>query len=350
MRKRVYLGTAIVILCLVIIVLLNNKRMIELKARPEVETKFPVMVINVKQQNVTDNLEIVGTISGSNDINVVAETTGRVKEVLVKVGDYVSAGSPLLKIDDELPRAQLQSAQTNYDKAKKDYERNQKLRQDELISDSQLESSRQTYNTAEAAYITSTRQYNNTMVTTPISGVVTSLLVEVGTYLSSNTQIANIVNISSLKLKVNIAEQDVIHLKVGDSVKITTDIYPNVNYNGWIATISVKGNDIHTYPVEINFSNNGLNPLKAGMFAKANFFSNRQHYGLVVPRDALIGSAKNAQVYVVEDGTAKLRDIILGVESGTDREVVNGLKEGDTVVINGQTNLHDNVPVTIVKQ
>jgi RND family efflux transporter MFP subunit len=350
MRKRIYVVVTVVTIAAIIFILLNNKRTIEMKARPDMETVFPVVVMDIKRQNVVDSLTVVGSVTGGNDVNVISETTGRVKQVNVKIGDFVKAGTSLLKVDDELSKAQLLSAQASYDKAKKDYERNQKLRQEDLISDSQLESSRQTFNSAEAAYIQATRQYNNTAVTAPISGVITSFTVEPGTYLTMGNLIANIVNINSLKLRVNITEQDVIHLKTGDPVHITTDVYPTAKYNGHISSISAKGTDIHTYPVEVGFENNNQYPLKAGMFVKASFYSNQQHLSLTIPRDALIGSAKNPQVYVVENGVAKLREIILGVESGTDREIKGGLKEGDVVVISGQDNLIDNATVTIVNQ
>ncbi len=350
MRTKVYLGIIVIILAAIFFVLFNNKRTIDMKARPDAKTVFPVVVMEVKRENISDSLTVIGSVTGGNDINVISETTGRVSQVNVKIGNYVKAGTPLLKVDDELPKAQLLSAQAGYDKAKKDYERNQKLRQENLISDSQLESSRQIYNSSEAAFIQATRQYNNTAVTAPISGVVTSFTVERGTYLTMGVPIANIVNINTLKLKVNVAEQDVIRLKVGDAVELTTDVYPTAKYYGHISSISAKGTDIHTYPVEVGFENDNRYPLKAGMFVKAAFFNNQQRLSLVIPRDSLIGSAKTPQIYVVENGVAKLREIILGVESGTNREVKSGLQEGDLVVVSGQDNLLNNATVTIVKQ
>lgn len=138
-------------------------------------------------------------------------------------------------------------------------------------------------------------------------------------------------------------------MKVGDKVEVTTDVYPGVKFLGRIRTISSKADDAHTYPVEIALNNAGEHPLKAGMFGQVSFFSGSINEVLTVPRGALVGSMKNPRVFVVEGTVARLRDISVGSEFGTQLTVLSGLKEGETVVLSGQNNLKDSVVVTIIK-
>jgi len=101
--------------------------------------------------------------------------------------------------------------------------------------------------------------------------------------------------------------------------------------------------------VEIRFENSKEHPLRAGMFGRVSFVSISGGEELNIPREALIGSMKNPRVYVVTGGVARLRQINVGSEYGTRIVVLEGLTEGETIVVNGQNNLKDSVAVSIVR-
>jgi membrane fusion protein (multidrug efflux system) len=131
---------------------------------------------------------------------------------------------------------------------------------------------------------------------------------------------------------------------------VTTEVYPGVTFHGIIHTIGSKADEAHTYPVEIRLVNSDASPLKANMFGRVTFNPRSRREALVLPRETLVGSVENPQVFVVDNNVARLRDITLGDISGLNVEVLNGLTTEDTVVVNGQYNLRDNVEVAIVKQ
>jgi len=162
------------------------------------------------------------------------------------------------------------------------------------------------------------------------------------------TGIGNVVDISKLKVKVNVAENDAFTLTVGGTVSVTTDIYPGTVFTGRVASISAKGDEAHTYPVEIALANSREHPLKSGMFARVAFGHTGSAKGIVIPRDAIVGSVKDAQVYVVENDVARLRQIVVNAQIGTGVEVGGGLRAGEVVVVNGQNNLKDNTAVTVI--
>ncbi len=326
-----------------ITILLNNKAQSDEKARrsQEVERAVSVTVAKVTKGTLKQDLTLVGTITANNDVTIISETDGRVTNVLAKVGDYKQAGSVLVEVDDELKLASFKSAEVAYEKAKKDYERYQLLMKEGAISDNQFEQVRQAFQAAEAQFIVARRQYQDTKIKTPISGIVAARYVNVGTYLSKGAPVANVVDLSKLKVKVNVAEQDVFKLKVGDEVAIRTDVYPGVVFKGQIETISSKGDESHTYPVEITIPNNKEKPLKAGMFGSVSFTTIGKQETLLIPREALIGSVKNPKVFVAEGEIARLREIVVGREAGMFLEVLDGLKEGELIITNGQNNLKD---------
>ncbi|HTX19572.1 MAG TPA: efflux RND transporter periplasmic adaptor subunit [Bacteroidota bacterium] len=350
MKKKLNVVLGVVVaFVLVIAVLLNNRSKMQASARNDVVKFLPVTLVPVQKEQLSESLTLTGTIAANNDVAVLSETDGRVTKVKVEVGDRVKAGDVLVQVDDELKEAAYASAEVNYDKMKKDLERYQKMIKEGSVSDAQLEGARLAEKSAETQYIVARRQFNDTRIKTPISGIVTSRAVDVGTTLQKNNLVANVVDISTLKVKLNVAEDDVFKLSVGDPVEISTDIYPGVTFKGTIETISAKGDDQHTYPVQIRLANSAEHPLKAGMFAGVSFNAVNPAKGLAIPRETLLGSAKHAQVYVVDGGIAHLRDIVVGAEVGTNLQVLSGLRDGEQVVLSGQNNLKDNVAVTVVK-
>jgi len=349
MKKTKVIVASAAILFVVVAILLYNKSRSESESKSDFQTSIPVSVAPVTMQRPSAVLSLTGTIVANNDVSVVAETQGKVTAIRADVGDYKQTGAILIEVDDELKKASSASAEVNYEKAKKDLERYETLYKQNAATDQQLETARLAAKAAEAQYVSAHREFTDTKIKTPISGIVTARLVDVGTYVQKGIPVANVVDISRLKVKVNVAESDVFAMKPGDKVEITTDIYPGVKYDGKIKTISSKADEAHTYPVEIALNNSKTHPLKAGMFGRVSFIANAGGEVLTVPRDALVGSMKNPRVFMVSNNIARLKEIVTGSEFGTQLTVLSGLGVGETVVVNGQNNLKDSTLVTIIK-
>ncbi len=345
-RLKIY-SAATIILIVIIAILFHNRAKIKAETKNQTLNSFPVNITIVSKKIITNSIDLVGNIAAYNDVAIVSEAQGKVTKVLANVGDYLPAGSTIIQIDDELTSAALKAAKVNLDKSKKDYERFQELYNEKSVTDSQLEGAKLAYQTANDQFVIAQKQYNDTKVSTPISGVVTSRTADFGDYVFSKTVVADVVDISKLKINLNVDEHDVFKLKIGDKVDITTDIYPGVIFPGVIKTISDKGDAAHTYPVEVDLSNSKEHPLKAGMFARVVFHSETNGNRLLIPRLSLIGSVQQAQVFVVNNGVARIRNIIIGNTYNNYLEVLSGLNEGDTIVVNGQNNLQDSSKVNI---
>jgi RND family efflux transporter MFP subunit len=330
-------------------ILWHNKAQMQARSKTNAITSYPVSVASVERSPLAETLSLVGTIVANSDVPVVAETQGRVVAVLASVGDYKPAGSVLVQIDDELKKAEFIKAEVLYERAKKDAERFKSLREEHAATEWQKENAWQAFKVAEAEYIRARKAYRDTRISTPIAGIVTARPVEVGTMVQPGMVVANVVDISRLKVKLNVAESDVFKMKAGDAVQITTDVYPGVTFAGTIASISAKADESHTYPVEITLPNSKQHPLKAGMFGRVTFVSMPRTQALSIPREALIGSVKQAQVFVVANGMALQRNLVVGDVIGNRVIVLEGLREGETVIVNGWNNVKDSVLVEIVK-
>jgi RND family efflux transporter MFP subunit len=199
---------------------------------------------------------------------------------------------------------------------------------------------------AEAGFVVARRQLSDTNVKSPIAGVVTARPVNVGTRVKVGDVIANVVQIARLKTRIQVAERDVFKIAVGDVVTMTTDVYPDKIIAGTIATISDKSDAAHTFSVEVEFANPADAPLKAGMFARVHLDTKQTAALPAIPRAALTGSLRDPHVYVIENGIAKLRHVVVDDEVDGWLAVRSGLANGDAVVVSGQSNLRNDVAVT----
>lgn len=350
MKKVFIVLGGIILVGFVILILVMNKNKNEQKQKQiAVVTSFSVTVQQVEKKFLDENFTLTGTINANRELAVISETQGKIKAVYFNIGDFVGAGKVLVSVDDEIRKATLSTAEAAFEKAKKDYERYEQLNKEKSVNDAQLEQARLAYRSADAQLTIARKQLNDTKIVAPFGGVITSRNVEIGTVVNPGTLIANLIELGQLKIKVNVPENDVFKLKIGEKVDIISDVYPDIIFKGTIKNINSKADEAHTYPIEISMNNDSKHPLKAGMFAKVAFKSLSGRECLVIPRAAIVGSIKNPQVFVAENGFAKLKNITSGVTYNNYVEVLSGLNAGESVITSGQINLKDNSEITISK-
>ncbi|MDR0796950.1 MAG: efflux RND transporter periplasmic adaptor subunit [Tannerella sp.] len=341
--------SVVAILGFMVMKLFANK--VEVDSKKTVRTEqenVAVSVATAEVRTTSGTLNLVGTAMPDREVTVAAETSGKIVQVNFKLGDFVNAGSLLAKVDDTYKRLTFETAQLNYNKYRDDYERYQVLRQGDAVTEAQLRDIRMGYESAKIQLENAQKQLDDTKIVAPFSGVITSKNTELGAFVNMGTAIAGIADISQLKVTLSVSESTVYQLHKGQTVNIGTDIYPDMNYKGNIASISPIGSSTHTYPIEIMIANNGKNPLKAGTYVNVRVDLGKDGQSLMIPRDAIVSSVKDPSVYVVNNGIAQLTKITTGQSHDAYLAVTSGLKSGDKVVINGQINLTDGSQISVI--
>jgi RND family efflux transporter MFP subunit len=307
-----------------------------------------VSTAGVIKQDASYSLSLTGTLSAIKELNVASEVQGRIASVNFKEGQHVGAGSVLAVLDDKTKKLAYESARISADRLKKDYARIENLHKAGSASDQEYDNARTSYETAQKNLDQMEKQYSDTKIRSAIGGIIAEKKIEVGAYVNAGTVIASVVDISRLKVKINVSESNIYALKLGSKVKVTSDVYPGTEFQGTITFISPRGDDAHNYPVEVEMPNSSAKPLKAGSFVNVRIEVAAGKTGLYIPREALQGSTKEAKVYVVREGKARLIDIAVGEERGDLLEVTSGLSESDVLIVSGQVNLVDNKAVKII--
>lgn len=307
-----------------------------------------VSVVDVVRNDVSLPMTFTGTVYPIRELDIAAETAGKITSLQFNVGRQVQRGSVLAIIDDEVKRLAYERAKLDADKLKKDYARTQNLFNGGTASEQEVDNARASYETAKTRLDEAEKQYADTKITSPIGGVITDRKIEEGTYVNPGTPVASVVDISRLKVKLRVSETNVYNLRQGDKVTVTSDVYPGIDLAGTITFVSPRGDDAHNYPVEIEMPNNVQHPLKGGTFVQVNFTRNFGRNGLFIPREALQGSIKDAKVFVAENGKAWLKAVTIGESRGDMLEVTAGLRDGDKIITTGQVNLADGKSISII--
>ena len=353
MKKNIItIGLIVAALAIISYTLMNNKKENEAKTAivAEKNASVSVKVGTVKTEEVSLDFSANGNFEPLQELKFSAEKPGRVVRVLVKEGDNVRIGQTLAIIRSEQISSDLQTAQASYQNAQADYSRFENAYKTGGVTKQQLDQAKLGLVTSKSRLQQAKVNIGDTNIKATINGIVNKRYIEPGSVLGAATQMFDIVNVSKLKLKVTVNESQVASLKLGNTVQVSASVYPDTKFSGKITFIAPKADTSLNFPVEIEIANNSSNDLKAGMYGTAEFASNQQKQSLmVVPRNAFVGSVSSNQIFVAENGVAKLKTVAAGRILGDKVEIISGLSDGETVIITGQINLQDGSKVDIIK-
>lgn len=335
-------------------VLTNNKKKNEAKTAfiAEGGGAVAVRVAKVEKKEVDVDFSANGNFIPKQELNFLSENAGRVSAIYVDEGSMVRKGQVLARIDAEIINTDRETAEATYQNALKDQARYQSAFTTGGVTQQQLDQAKLNTQNAKLRLQATQRRVSDANIKSPINGIVNKRYIEVGAFVTAQgTQLFELVDVSRLKLKVNVNESQVASLKVGDQININSSVFPNEKFSGKVTFIAVKADAALNFPIEIEVTNNAKNSLKAGMYGTAIFKFPKQAPTILVPRTSFVGSVSSNQVFVLDNATntSKVRKVVSGRILGESVEILDGLKEGETVIISGQINLTEGTAVSIVK-
>lgn len=315
----------------------------EVVSAAEVAEVLPtVSVVEVSSRAVPQTAVYTSTVQPYVKNNIAPQMAGRITKINAEIGDFVKKGQVLAEID----KAQLQQAQLQLHNQEVELERLRSLYEAGALSKSDLDAIELSYN------VTKTQVENlleNTVLCSPIDGVVTARNYDVGDMYAMSMPIFTVEQIKPVKLIVAISESDYTKVKKGDSVEVVADALPGVTFYGKVEKIyPTIDAATRTFSVEVVVANN-YKSLRPGMFTRVtvDFGSNNN---VVIPDVAVVKQQGSGErfVYVLnDDDTVTYQKIVLGRRMGAEYEVLDGLENGAKIVVGGQIRLKDGVKVTV---
>ncbi len=347
MKKIIFFSAlALIGLSASVWVLLGNQKIVQNKVyRHNTAQAVFVKTAKVELQEISQGNRFLGVFEPNREINVLAEANGKVLTVGVQEGDYVGVGTLIAKIDDEMLRYQLMSAEANLKQSQTDHTTFEGLAQADALPRTQAEKAELATKINDSQVKQLQKHIRNTTIASPFAGVVTAKMFDLGSVVSVGTPLIRLTDIGTLKLVINVPEKDVFKFTKGQSWDILTDVHMGAKFKGTVVNVGDRADNARNYPIQIQVSNQAQNRLKAGMNGYIEWSEDVKSKRLAIPRTALVSTSKQPQVFVVEAGKAVLKNIVLGASNETFFEVLQGLDEGTEVVVSGQINLENGTNV-----
>ncbi len=353
-----------------------------------------VSVENAEKRTIIETITANGKIQPEKEVKITPDVSGEIVELTVREGDNVEKGQLLLRIKPDVyisqrdrslaaisqARARLSQAEAQFIQAELSYKRNKQLYDEETISRSEFEQTEASYLVAKAEVdaarfsVTSSeaalKEANENLVKTsiyaPMSGTVSMLLVELGervagTGMMAGTDMLRIADLSRMEAQVEVNENDIPRVKLGDTATIEIDAYTDYKFKGIVTEIAssakttgVSADQVTNFDVNILVlpasyetlvTSHNQNPLRPGMSATVDIRTEIREDIISVPIQSVttrtdttlvvrnLADEKIRTLVFITDGERALaKDVITGIQDNSYIEIISGVAEGDRVI------------------
>jgi RND family efflux transporter MFP subunit len=323
----------------------------------------------VTRASVAEQITVVGNLIGDATVSVAPRAAGRLEEVSVRLGDRVTRGQKIAKLEDfellqqvkqaeaaqEVSTATIRQREAELKLAETNLERSRNLFARQLLPKQTLDDNESRYLAAAAQLDLAKAQsaqtkarldelkitLENTIITSPLNGLVAKRAVDPGAFVSQSVPVVDVVDVGRVRLVANVVEKDLKQLHAGNATRVQVDAFPGETFTGRIARVSpVLDPTTRTAPIEVEIPNSDYR-LKPGMYARVSITTGTRKEALVVPSNAVVDLGGRRGVFQPQNGQAIFRVVQVGLEQPDIVEVLGGLGEHETVVTTGASALRD---------
>lgn len=329
------------------------------------------------RQDIVDYITAVGNLVGQATVDIQPRVAGRIDVMAVKLGDRVTKGQQVAKIEDRELQEQIRQAQANLDVNKATVTNRES---DEKVAASVLSRTRtqherglastQALEDAEARHSATASQVlvakaqqsqtaarieelkitlSNTTILSPVDGFVSRRMLDVGAFAGANTVMLTVVDIGTVRLQTNLVEKGFKRVVPGVAAEVEVDAFPGEQFRGEVSRVApVFDPATRTAVMEIEVPNPGFR-LKPGMYARVKLTVDRRANALTVPRNAVVDTEGKRGVFFVEGGqNARFREVKTGLQDNERVEILEGLQDGERVITIGALALRDGDRIQLV--
>jgi len=320
------------------------------KIQSDTTQAIPVKTMIVKQEMITLNIDFTATLVPFEEVYLAPAAPGKIEKINVEIGDNVSIGQVVALMD----RTNLEQARINLMKLETDFKRLDTLKKTKSIADQQYDQVKSAYDIAKNSY-----QFlqENTQLKAPFSGVVSGKYFEDGEIYSGapipsagKPAILSIVQIEQLKALIGISANYYPLITIGMKADVKSEIYPDLSFKGEIFRIyPTIDNATKTFTVEVKIQNNNLK-LRPGMFSKIQLNLGKGN-AILVSSIALIKQTGTNDMYVfVNNNNVAIKTPVKTGRMIDDKiEILDGVTDGDEIIVVGQNKLENQTPISIQK-
>lgn len=309
-----------------------------------------VTVLRIAPETWQDSIEAIGTVKARESVVISAKQAERVATVRFESGQRVAKGQVLIELDAGTVKAELAEARATLADLDTQVTRLQSLQGRQLIAQSQLDTAVASRNAARARVQAASERLNDRIIRAPFSGVLGLRQVSQGQYVNAGFAMVNLDDLDHMWVDFPVPESLLSKLKTGMSLNLEADAYPGRSFSASVASIDSRV-DVATRAIMVRAGiENADGLVRPGMLLRVSLQQDAVD-ALVVPELALQQVGNRTFVFLAAaDGTAISRDVRIGSRRAGKATVVEGLKAGDKVVVDGTSKLRDGQKISPVPQ
>ena len=307
----------------------------------------PVQVEPVPRRSISQYLETNGTLEAENEVDIVARTTGPVTEINTEEGLMIRSGQLIARIDEREAHNQVAIATVARDEAQLSYDRTKSSWDEGLVSREAYDSALSQLSSTRAQLESAEIQLAYTEIRAPFDALVVTRNIKLAQYVTPGTTLFRISDFTPLLCRIEVPEKDFPRVRIGQPAHLRVEAYPGEKFSAEVTRLrptvdSTTGTFTTTLEVD------GRGKLRPGMFASVYLQTDTHGDAIVIPRNALVLDSLGDTVYVKSADVAERREVRLGLRSEDSVEVLEGLAEGDSLIVIGQDGLADGTPVSVI--
>ncbi len=311
-----------------------------------------VAPVNVKTEAVefgrlTESLHASGQTIADRDVLLSAETAGRIEHMDAKLGQPVKKGQVLVRIDYAMLKAQRDQAQASFNLTEKTFNRLNQLRSEELVSQQSIDEAESSMIQAKAMLKIAQVNLNRSVVRATTDGVITEKHVEKGEYVGPGTPLFRVVDIRHIVVTADIPESKVGAIKPGAPVSVRLDALGRTIESRVQVVLPAAHPASRTYQMRVQLDNSDGRIL-VGMAANLSITLKTYEDVVVASQDVVLEEENGRSVFVRDGDVARKRAVSLGAVDGDRVVLVDGVEQGDELIVVGMRDLVDGQPVRLV--
>ncbi|MEW6998915.1 efflux RND transporter periplasmic adaptor subunit [Colwelliaceae bacterium BS250] len=320
--------------------------------------EFPVTIQTIKTEDWTPHLKAIGFIEPIQGVNIANEVTGKIIKIDFESGQQLKTGKAIVYLDSDVEKANLKAAQARLPAVKRNYKRLDSLFVNGSVSQGDVDNAEAEFLALQGQIESYQATISRRIIRAPFNGIAGLRNVNIGDYLSAGTQIVRLDDISRMRIRFIIPQNDLNKIYIGQAMNIVVDAEPDTAFTGTISAIEPAVNyQSGVIQVQADIPNKSQR-LRAGMFAKASIILPTIAQQIMVPETAINYTLYGQTVYLLTEHKAdngktflqvNQQIVKLGVSKDGDIHVLEGLKTGDIIATSGQVRLSNGVHVKIIE-
>ncbi len=353
-NKKLAFSLLVIVVLLFVYLIMGSKK--QMKKQQDLNIPVSVVTADVIKGDIEANIAYSGNLEGREQATIMSQTGGVVEKVLFTPGQVCKVGQALVQVENsqqeagvEQAKAQVMTAETNYEKAQKDLVRIERLYNDKVATKDNLELSQLNVKAAfaqmkaaQAGLKVADKQYSDTFIKATINGRIATKEVNLGQTVAPGVEIAKIVDDSEFKLKFSVPENSIAKLRAGQSVQVMVDAVAGKVFSGKVLSVGLAPEKEGTsYPVEVLMSRQGNTEIKSGMFARCIITTEKRTNTMLVPQKAITVVNNEYFVYVAEGKKASMKKVDIGLYNQEKYEILAGISVTDKVITVGKEQITD---------